>query len=160
MTRNKDGRNSRKPVRARIRETGSTFPTVAFIAVILVWLAFFIPDYASRIETVGRTLVGVEGLNDNQRREQIYGDFYGFMQYCSSQIPENATAFMSTNKLSDYYYGSYYLYPRRILIGPADKPVDGLNLQNMSVDVTREFCRKNNISYILVPQEFKIMKVN
>ncbi len=64
------------------------------------------------------------------------------MQHCLSQIPEDATVFLDTNRLSDYYFGSYYLYPRRILIGPADKPVDGLNLQNMSVNLTKEFCRK------------------
>jgi hypothetical protein len=160
MTRKKDGRNSSKPVRAKINQAGGTFVTSAFIIVFVIWLVFFIPDYASRIITVVETVASVKGLNDAQKKEKIYGEFYEFMQYCSSRIPENATAFMSTNRLSDYYYGSYYLYPRRILIGPADKPVDSLNLQNASVDLTKEFCRKNNISYIIVPQEFKVMKVN
>jgi hypothetical protein len=149
-----------KAAPARIHGTNSLFLTLVFTAVLIVWLAFFIPDYVARIKTVSTTAKNAAGLNDDQRREQVYGDFYKLMQQCSGQIPENATAFLVTNRLADYYYGAYYLYPRRILIGPADKPVDGLNLQNMSVNLTKEFCRKNNISYIIVPRESRVIKVN
>ena len=160
MAPKKKSTKKNKPAPAKIPETNSLFLTFAFMAVFIAWLAFFIPDYVTRIKTVGGTALSAKGLSDDQRREQVYGSFYRLMQHCASQIPENATAFLVTNRLSDYYYGSYYLYPRRILIGPADKPVDGLNLQNMSVDLTKEFCRTNNISYIIVPQESKVIKVN
>jgi hypothetical protein len=160
MTSKKKSTKKNKPAPSKDPETDSLFLTFAFMAVFIVWMALFLPDYVARIKTAGVAAMNAKGLSDDQRREQVYGNFYKLMQNCASQIPENATAFIATNRLSDYYYGSYYLYPRRILIGPADKPVDGLNLQNMSVDLTKEFCRKYNISYIIVPQEFKVMKVD
>jgi hypothetical protein len=118
-----------------------------------------IPDYIAGAKIVVGTAKSTHGLSNDQKRERVYGNFYRLMQYCSTRIPENATVFLVINNISDYYYGSYYLYPRRVLIGPPDQPVDGLNLQKISVSLNREFCRKNNISYIINAREFKVIKV-
>jgi len=151
-------KNKAAPIKAP--ERNNLFLAFACVIIFVAWLAFFVPDFVARAKIVGSTAKITKGLSDDQRRDRVYGSFYKLMQYCSSKIPENATVFIVINSLSDYYYGSYYLYPRRVLIGPVNQPVDGLSLQKISVKLNKEFCRGNNISYIINVRELKVIKVD
>jgi hypothetical protein len=61
------------------------------------------------------------GLNDEQKRELLIGDFYGFIRACSRTIPEEANILLLTDDGgSDGLYLSYHLYPRKLFFDGFD----------------------------------------
>jgi len=125
--------------------------------VFAAWLILSCWNAASKIGVVAKQLSVPRGMDNERAREAVYGGFYKFMEACNSQVPQNSTVFLATNNLGLYYYSSYYLYPRRVLINSPDKFVDGL-AKNAPVELTKEFLKNNDISYILLPEEGKIIK--
>lgn len=126
--------------------------------VFITWLIFFCVGLPARIQTIKQELSITKSMDDEQKRTLLYGDFYKFIQSCKAQIPENAVVFLVSDSIFEYYYGSYYLYPRKVLVNEPDKKIDGLS-NNKPVNLTEEFCLKNNISYVIVPRLSKIVKV-
>lgn len=133
-------------------------------AVTAVWFLVACRSLFLEIQLVGRETWLTRGMDNERRREVVYGNFYRFISACNAQIPENANVLLVTDSLFEYYYVSYYLYPRRVLVNSPDKPVDGLNAANISLNPTREFLMDYNIAYIAIPRyqggDFRIFKVN
>lgn len=127
-----------------------------------VWLLSAFWNSFQRIKAVAGNVIQTRGMSDEQKRERIYGSFYQFVSACNRQIPENSTVFLVTNDPFYYYFGSYYLYPRKVLINSPDKAIDGLT-SNPPAKLTKEFFKQYNISYIIVPEykngESRIVKV-
>ncbi|OGS38274.1 MAG: hypothetical protein A2551_02970 [Elusimicrobia bacterium RIFOXYD2_FULL_34_30] len=121
------------------------------ISYILIIIWFFIAGKGlfAHMKIVKDAVMQTMNLSDEQIRLVIYGKFYEFIQECKKEIPEDATVFLITNNFFDYYYSTYYLYPRRVLINAPDKSVDGLVTKSISLNLDKEFLEKNNISYLI-----------
>lgn len=97
-----------------------------FYLVVFIWLLFFIGGMSEKTKTSFNNISQTLKNSDNRNLELLYGEFYHQIEACNNQLPIDSTVFMLTDNLFYYYYGAYYLYPRRLLIGSPDKNVDGL----------------------------------
>ena len=81
----------------------------------------------------------MNGLNDEEKREIQFGDFYEFVENCSEQIPENENILM----LNTSWFTNYYLYPRKLYYYPNAS----VSLENISKDWLDEKGIKWALSY-------------
>lgn len=135
------------------------FINLIILSCFVGWFFIACWQLVPHIKLVYEKVVNTYGISSEEIRERLYGDFYKFMQRCRKEIPENSTAFLITNSLFNYYYATYYLYPRRILMNSQDEPVYGFRTKNITVNLSSEFLEKNNISYIIYYEKFEISKV-
>jgi len=122
-----------------------------------VWLAGACWNTATRTAAAAKGLHRTWGMDSNAKRRLLSGNVTDFVEQCRREIPPHSTVFVVTDRLGLYYQLSYYLYPRKVLMNAADRRVDRF-ADNRPATLTPEFIKANNISYILVPGESRIIK--
>lgn len=109
------------------------------------------------------------GLSDDQKRELLIGDFYGFIRACSQTIPEEANILLLTDDAaSEGLYLSYHLYPRKLFFDsfnpirqiPPDMDqldADWLNRKKIEWIIFR-FAQESNQNKIVKIEDGKIIQ--
>jgi len=102
----------------------------------------------------------LKGLSDNQKRAQLLksyrlGETYQLFKLLAEKSPESATIFISQPNEFLYFFGSYYLYPRRVLVASPEKIINGPELRKIYFSPSREWLKRNKIDYIITYDRVK-----
>lgn len=109
------------------------------------------------------------GLSDDQKRELLTGDLYGFIRACSQTIPEEANILLLTDDVaSDGLYLSYHLYPRKLFfdsfnpirqIPPSMDQLDTDWLHGKKIEwIIFRFAKESNYNKIVKIEDGKIIQ--
>jgi hypothetical protein len=137
--------------------TTRTFSTYVLAALFAAWLIGACWNTATRIAATAKGLNRTWGMDRDAKRRLLSGHLADFAERCRREIPQNSTVFVVSDALESYYQLSYYLYPRKVLRNAADRRVDRF-ADNTQAALTPEFLKSNNISYVLVPGESRIIR--
>ncbi|MCL5017111.1 MAG: hypothetical protein M1155_00385 [Patescibacteria group bacterium] len=130
-----------------------------FIVCFSGWLLITCQNMIFEIKRVGKEVQRYWGLSEDEKREKMYPNFYKFVKYCKQKVPEDSTIFVKSTEGYlgfHYYYFSYHLYPRRILINSPDQQI-GIYywLNKIKFIPTAKWLKSNNVSYIIKFEEHR-----
>lgn len=117
------------------------------IALLFIWFGFAWYELVHQLVQSQTLTTRLKGFSDEEKREAMFGKFYQFLESCRSKIPLTSKIFL-TNPIQFYYFfSSYYLYPRKILIASPDQIINGPEIEKIRTQPTREWLLRNGIEY-------------
>ena len=72
------------------------------------------------------------GFSDDEKREALFGKFYQFLEFCRERTPADAKIFLTNPTQFYYFFSSYYLYPRRVLVASPDQVINGPEIEKIN----------------------------
>ena len=87
---------------------------VILCILIILWIGLSSLDVVyNSLKTVSEAKYWLP-LSDSQKRHEIFGDTYDFINFIKNNSSEHASVLIYSNNDMVYYLGRYYLYPREI----------------------------------------------